>query len=53
MLQLKCFFKVRFAHEIELILPKYANIIKTSGRNVVLTSCFLKMKKTHINKKGC
>ena len=46
------FFKVRFAHGIESILPKYAYITRTSGRHVVLTS-FLKMKKTHINKKGC
>ena len=40
LLQLKYFFKVRFALEIKLILSKRANIMRTSGRNVVLTMLF-------------
>ena len=33
-------FKVRFAREIKLIIPKCANIIITSGTNVVLKILF-------------
>ena len=40
LLRLKCFFKVRFAREIKLIIPKCANVIRTSGRNVVLKMLF-------------
>ena len=40
LLQLKYFFKVRFAPEIKLIIPKCASIIRTSGRNVVLKMLF-------------
>ena len=40
LLQLTYYSKVRFTREIELILPKCANILRTSGRNVVLTMLF-------------
>ena len=35
LLQSKYFFKVRFAPETKLILPKYANIMRTSRKNVL------------------
>ena len=37
LLQLKYFYMVRFAREIELTLAKCANKMRTSGRHVVLT----------------
>ena len=40
LLRLKYFFKVRFASEIELILPKCANITRTSEKNTVSTMLF-------------
>ena len=46
LLHLKCFFKVRFALEIKLILSKRANIMRTSGRNVV----FIRWKRCTLTK---
>ena len=40
LLQLKYFFKVRFACKIKLILSKCANIMRASGRNIVSTMLF-------------
>ena len=40
LLQSKYFFKVRFVCEIKLILPKCANIMRTSRKNDVLTMLF-------------